>query len=314
MKRSGKIKQRIGRTSSRPQASARTKTPQAAKSPIRLHRRKPLARELRRIARGQIDSACRVLESNEDPRRVVHEARKSLKKLRAILKLVAPEFGRRHYQAEKRVFQDAARLLAPLRDAEVRATTLDALIKGAGLAREDFAEIRGEFEAATNRFARSAARPKHRAVKILRLARPHVSRWPLDQIQWKDLAKEIKRSYRKGRKALRAYQQEPGPEAFHAWRKRAKELWYHLRITENYLPGAFAKVISQCDKIGELAGNAHDLTVLHETLATRKTRAQTALLLGEIDMRMPGLYRDAVENGVRLYAEKPRDFAKRMES
>jgi len=313
MKRSGKIKEEITWTPARLQAAGRTNASKTAKSPLRLHRHKPLVREIRRIARGQIDTACRALESNEDPRRVVHEARKSLKKLRAILKLVAPEFGRRKYQAEKAVFQDAARLLAPLRDAEVRVETLDSLIKGAGLAPEDFAGVRGELDAATDRFAKASARPKHRAVEILRLARAHILRWPLNQLQWKDLAQEIKRSYRKGRKALRAYQREPSPVAFHAWRKRVKELWYHLRITENYLPDSFAKAIIQCDAIGELAGNAHDLTVLHETLTARKAGADTALLLGEIDVRMPDLYRAAIDNGVRLYAEKPRDFAKRME-
>jgi len=289
----------------------RMKSRTTAKATLRMHREEPLAREIRNVARGQIDAVCRVLEGSEDSCRAVHEARKSLKKLRAILRLVASEFSREQYQLEKRAYQEAARLLAPLRDAEVRVLTLDTLIQGAELDPADFAQLRGELQADTERLAHRLTRPKHRAVEILRTARRRIPRWPVRHLEWKPLEREIRRTYQKGRKALRRYQQEPTPECFHAWRKRVKELWYHLRITEKFLPEAVTKAIAPCEKIGELAGEAQDLAVLRETLSARNAGAENALLIGEIEVRLPEIYRSAVERGTSLYTEKPRDFMKR---
>lgn len=284
-----------------------------AKASLRLHREEPLSKGVRRIARAQIDAACRVLEGREEPRHAVHEARKALKKLRAILRLVAPEFGRKAYRVEKLFFQDAARLLAPLRDAEARVKSLDALIALGKLEPGDFAKVREEMDAAAERLALRAKGPRCRAVKILRLARARVRRWPLGETEWKNLVKEIRRAYRKGKRGLELYQREQTPEAFHAWRKRVKELWYHLRIVEDLLPESVAKQIDLFGEIGEIAGNARDLAMLRETLRARKTEVETTLLIGEIDVRLPELQLAATERGVHLYADKPGAFAKRLE-
>jgi len=288
------------------------KAQKKTKASLRLRRDEPLVKGVRRLARGQIDAACRVLQGNEEPRYAVHEARKALKKIRALLRLVAPEFGRKQFRVEKQLFQDAARPLAPLRDADARVKSLDALIQRGNLEPGDFAQVRKALEAAAERLARGASRPKRRAVEILRLARDRVRRWPLGDLEWKNLVKEIRRGYQKGKTCLELYQQERTPETFHAWRKRVKELWYHLRIVRALLPEAVAKQIALFGEIGEIAGNARDLVLLRETLLARKTDVETALLIGEIDVRLPELQQAATERGVRLYAEKPGMFAKRL--
>jgi len=288
------------------------KAPKKTKASLRLRSKEPLAKGVRRIARGQIDATCLVLQGSEEPHKAIHEARKALKKIRAILRLVAPEFGRKQFRAERLPFQDAARLLAPLRDADVRVASLDALIQRGKLEPGDFSKVRGELEAAAARLARGAARPKRRSVEILRLARGRVRRWPLGDLEWKNLVKEIRRVYRKGKTCLELYQREQTPETFHAWRKRVKELWYHLRIVRALLPEAVAKQIALFGEIGEIAGNARDLVMLRETLSVRKTDVETALLIGEIDVRLPELQQAATERGVQLYAEKPGVFAKRI--
>ena len=288
-------------------------TQKPPKAPLRLHRHEPVARGIRRIARGQIDAACRVLEDpREDPRRAVHEARKALKRLRALLRLAAPRFGCVQFRREKAHFQEAARLLAPLRDAEARGKTLDALIHACGGSPAAFGRVRAGLQTATERLARRAGTPRKRAAEILRQARARVARWPLAGLGWPDLPREIRRAYRKGRKALKAYHAEPGPETFHTWRKRVKELWYHLQIVRGLLPEAAAERIAELDKIGETAGSAHDLSVLREILAAGPGDAATALLIGEIDARLPELFQNAAKLGAAVYAEKPRAFARRL--
>ena len=282
------------------------------KANLELRRREPLARGIRRIAREQIDTACRVLKEEEDPCRAVHESRKSFKKIRAILQLVAPEFGRRRLQQEKGFFREAARSLAPLRDAEVRLITLNQLIQTSKLAPGEFAAVGKELKATVLRQARSAAGPRRRVVAILHKARSRINRWPLGELERKHLEKEIRRAYKKGRKALRVYEKQPGDETFHAWRKRVKEIWYHLRIVQNLLPRDIKKELAALDATGELAGNAHDLAVLRDTLAAHKAGVQNALLIGEIDARLPGIHKAAIECGAPLFTKKPREFPARL--
>lgn len=281
-----------------------------APAAIRLQRHEPLAKGVRRIARGQIDAACRALENGEDVGDAVHEARKALKKLRALLQLVEMEFGRARLKREKARFRDTARLLAPVRDAQVQVKTLHALLHGGKFASEEFSQVHRDLQAVADREIHQAGPAMRRAVEILNQAREAVRRWPLADLEWKPIQREIRRSYRKGRKALRSYRRKPTPETFHTWRKHLKETWYHLRIVRDFLP-ATAKQIDALEELGELAGNAHDLTILRETLAAHKPGVQTALLLGEIDVRLPTFYKAALECGHKVYAEKPREFATR---
>ncbi|MCX6967561.1 MAG: CHAD domain-containing protein [Verrucomicrobia bacterium] len=282
------------------------------KTPIRLKCDEALKTGVRRIARNQIDAACRVLESNGEPHTAVHEARKSLKKIRALLRLVAPEFGRKQFRVEKLLFQDAARLLAPLRDADARVKSLDSLLKDRGLDPTNFAAVREALQADADRIARRGRRPMCRAGEILKLARSRVRRWPLGDLEWKHLVKEMRRSYSKGKKALALYQQEQTPECFHAWRKRIKELWYHLRIARALLPAAEAKRIDLFGKAGEIAGTARDFAMLRQALLAHQAEAEAALLIRAIDARLPKLQQSALKRGVRLYAETPSAFAKRL--
>jgi len=286
--------------------------PKTAKTPLRLRRRESLASGIRRIAREQIDAACRELQGEGEPRRAVHEARKALKKIRALLQLVGPEFGRKRLQSEKQLFRGVAKLLAPLRDADARVKTCEILMQGGKPVPKAFGEVRDDLEAETTRIVQRIGSRRRRAVAMLRQARGHVGRWPLEDLTWKLLCREIRRCYRKGRKALQFYQQQPSDENFHAWRKWVKKLWYHLRIVEKRFPHAPTEEIAQLEAIGELAGTAHDFSVLGESLAARKAKVPTGPLIEAIKARLPHLHQAAVERGVALFAEKPRDFLKRL--
>ena len=80
----------------------------------RLREGRPLPDELRRIARGRIDHALDELRGKTDstPEEAVHEARKDMKKLRALLRLARGELGEETFARENACFRDAARELA----------------------------------------------------------------------------------------------------------------------------------------------------------------------------------------------------------
>ena len=84
---------------------------------------------LRRIACGQLDTSIERLEGQTDEERgtAVHETRKSLKRLRATVRLARDELGDEVYRRENGAFRAAGRRLAGARDSEVVLETLDAL-------------------------------------------------------------------------------------------------------------------------------------------------------------------------------------------
>jgi CHAD domain-containing protein len=279
---------------------------------LRLQRSETPGAGLRRIAREQIDAACRALEESGDPHKAVHNARKALKKVRALLRLAAPEWSRKRLQAETAPLRDAARLLAPLRDAQVRLQTFDTLVREAELTPEEFARIRAALEAASQRLARGAGGRKRQAVALLRAARLRIRLWKLGGLDKKSLVKEIRRSYRKGHKALEAYRETPGPAALHAWRKRMKTLFYQLRIARNLLPAKVAKTVTELEAMGEQAGNVNDLAVLREALTTAKGGVPCALFIGEIDSLLPATTRALLKRGGAFYQESPSALARRL--
>ena len=81
------------------------------------------------MALGQSEDAIEQLEHADDPGRAVHETRKALKRLRALVRVLEGELGRKATARENAALAQTGRLLAEARDAEVLLATLDALIE-----------------------------------------------------------------------------------------------------------------------------------------------------------------------------------------
>ena len=99
--------------------------------PYRLKATESSAEARQRIIGGQCDYILNALpeKAHADSRRNdVHKARKHCKKIRAVLKLFRRELGDAYRPANAR-FREAARLLAPTRDADAMLDTLERLQK-----------------------------------------------------------------------------------------------------------------------------------------------------------------------------------------
>jgi len=93
---------------------------------FRLKHRRSIGRELERLVRKELRAAIARLEEGPPDEASVHEARKSVKKVRAIVKLLRAPLGPR-YAAENKRLRAVARRLSQLRDADASLETLDAL-------------------------------------------------------------------------------------------------------------------------------------------------------------------------------------------
>jgi CHAD domain-containing protein len=287
----------------------------------RLRKKESLGEGMRRIALGRIDHARDELRGGASDRATaVHEARKDLKKLRAVLRLVRDELGEEDYRDQNRRFRDFGRALSGARDAQVRLETLNELLERSGnrLESSGVSEFRNGLE--TEREQQAAAvddRVLERVAAQLDAAREEVSAWPLEGDDWNIVGPGLRRVYRRGRNQLAGVIEEPSTENLHEWRKRAKDLWYAHRILGRTWPEVMEGLTDEADELSDMLGDDHDLAVL---AATARERAGDfdgdglELLLEAVGERRAELQGDAIPLGRRLYADKPGAFVQRSES
>jgi CHAD domain-containing protein len=273
----------------------------------RLERDEPVPEGIARVALGRIDNALDELGGRTDssPEDAVHSARKDMKKLRALLRLVRGEIGDEVYRRESTAFRDAGRELAGVRDADVMLATLDSL----ELPEKEAGPLRQALEAHKIRTA-AGAREQAAAVaaEILTAARGRVSDWPLETDGFEAFEEGLRRMYRRGRRNMRAARSQPTAENLHEWRKRTKDLWYHLALLEEAWPPVMQALADEAHELSDRLGDNHDLDVL---LEWARNHADANAIEAAVDERRLRLQADAFDYGTRLYVDKPSVFVDR---
>jgi CHAD domain-containing protein len=271
----------------------------------------PLPEGLARVGRGRIDHALEGLRGGEDPDKAVHEARKDMKKLRAVLRLARGELGEKTYGRENARFREVARGLSGARDSKAMLEALDGL-EESGLHGSDVSRLRGELERHKELLAGHDGLPVKGAIADLKRAREGIDEWPLERDGWSALRPGLRRVYRAGRRRMSAAEKDPTTESLHEWRKRAKDLWYHLALLGESWPPVLEAAADEAHALSNRLGDDHDLAVLldfavEHNLASHRLRSA-------VERRREELQGSAFEIGKRLYAERPRVFVDRLRS
>jgi CHAD domain-containing protein len=295
--------------------SARRRLDRAIDSGYRLRIGETAAEGVRRVAHGRVDSALDHLRRGTDVDVAVHEARKDLKKLRSLLRLVRADLGGKRYRAENARYRDAARLLSGLRDAEVLLETLAAL-------RECYPERMPpaerlqralEDERSASRGGGDLDRRLEQAAEAIAAGAADIDSWKLASDGFELLRPGVERSYRRGRKHLRALGDGPSDEAIHQWRKRVKDLWYQLRLLQPTWPAALKGPVDAAHDLADLLGDHHDLAMLAARVGERTADdPDAAAVIVLARARQDELLAAARPLAICLYAEKPRRFAGRL--
>jgi CHAD domain-containing protein len=286
----------------------------------RIQPSEPAADEVRRVARGRIDHAIDELRGQSESSRAesVHEARKDMKKLRALLRLVRGELGEDVYSQENACFRDTGRRLSGVRDADVMILTLADLERRFGELPGAARKLRPALVAHRFRVSAGSTKPAvQTAIDTLRQARERVDEWPLESEGFELFEEGLGRVYRRGRKGLRRAQELPTAEHVHDWRKRVKDLWYHVSLLEEAWKPVMSALADEAHALSERLGDEHDVAVLVEW-AHRHASALNGAdpMLRGFDVigasRRRELQREAFDYGSRLYADKPSAFVGRI--
>lgn len=274
-------------------------------------------RAIRHIAKEELDGAIEQLAGRKPAREgeAIHEARKNLKKVRALLRLVRDGLGRKAYRREGRRFRAAGKAMARQRDAQVLIKTLDKLRK-----RHRGPEARAvllKMERATRERCELLLRQwRGREKKLraeLRSARHDIGEWPLERLKWADLCRGATRTYREGAAAFGEAGQTRDAQDLHVWRKRVKDSWHQLQVIMPVRPKALGGLTRRMERLGERLGDDHDLAMLEQAALTAGLKYwELERLSGWLHSEREKLQNEAFELGRRIYAKKPAAFERRM--
>jgi CHAD domain-containing protein len=286
----------------------------------RLQAEESAAAGMRRIALGRAEAARDQLAGAGGTAlaAAIHDARKDLKKLRAVVRLVRDELGENLFKVENRRYRDAGRKLSRSRDAEVKLEILAAL-------RDRFAEdlpgdaaehwesaLEAERDEVADVVRGEAATSIGAALKAVEQGREQILAWPVMNDSWDLVGPGLATSYRQGRRAMKRVLTDPDSANVHRWRKRTKDLWYQLRIVREAWPELLGATAGQAHELADLLGDHHDLALLVEDLAHREGVGERRALAALFGRRQGELLGRALEIGGRLYAEKPKAFDRRL--
>ncbi|MGN6217573.1 MAG: CHAD domain-containing protein [Solirubrobacterales bacterium] len=268
---------------------------------------------LKRIAAGRAEKAIERLRDEDDRAEAIHGARKDMKKLRTVLRLVQSELPKDLYREEMRRYRDAGRALSASRDATVKLKTLDGLTEEGGELPREAIESWRQILDRDREAAANVGGDERAAIDLIEAGLASSRRWPLEGDSWKTIDGAVGRTYRRGLQAMRVAAGEASEEGFHRWRKRAKDLWYELVLLGPAWRGPMEAAAGEAHRLTELLGDHHDLALLREDLHERQLgEREAAALEGAIFKRQKDLAGEAFGLGRRLYAEKPKAFERRL--
>jgi CHAD domain-containing protein len=233
-----------------------------------------------------------------------------------VLRLVRTRIPKKEFHRLTGLSRKAATRLAAVRDAHVKAQTLRKLTRRF---KDQLAP--GALRHVRAALLKSAAREMRRFVdektaatveRILRREMRAFKRLKIRGTGWTALSPGLKASYRRSQRAYRIARRDPSPGNFHAWRKRAKDLWYHLRLLQPVWPGQMTAIASELEALGRKLGDVHDLVVLKQDVGRRFTRGEYERELERlnalIEQRQDELRAAALALGARFFSGKPSVF------
>jgi CHAD domain-containing protein len=290
----------------------------------RLHEGEFVPDGIRRIARGQLDYAREGLGKASDRKigDAVHETRKSLKRLRALVRVARTPLGDDRYRKENGDFRECGKLLSAARDSKVLIETLDELNERSTdeIAPEATAALSSRLEQ-EHQQALDTLRGDDALVESvlarLTAARRRTARWTFEADGFDGLAPGLERVYRRTRKRMRAALNEPSTENLHEWRKRVKDFWHATQLVRPASPKRLKKLAKRAHNLSDLLGDDHDLAVLRDYVEAHpqcfpdeETRLAVQAL---IDRRRQALQQQAFVLGRRIFKQPPKRFTRRLE-
>lgn len=277
-----------------------------------------MADGVKRVAREQLGRARDVLQdANVGAAEQVHEARKALKRLRAVLRLVRPALGDEGI-ALNDLARDLGRELSGFRDQDVIAATFERMTDQ----EHAFQEMRSVLanrraqlsraDASSDEHIEAARQSVVRGLELLdvRLAALSLSVKP------GFIARAVHKAHARTANAMRLAVEDPTAEHLHEWRKQAKHYGYVARLLGKIWPTLGGGELEHLEAVGECLGLERDLgllaTALTEAVPQWHEPRVAAALLALVRQERERLMAEAFAVGKKIAKAEPKAVKRRI--
>ncbi len=225
-----------------------------------------VVKKLRELDLELVAAIPRVVESSDDE--AIHDLRVAIRRLRTMLKMARPLFGRWHADVVRKGFAEVMKATGELRDEEVLEETLDGLSEhpafGLWLS------------------ARTARERKLRRTVVQRIERGDLDRarlmlkallvFPFDPARNAELSKFARRTVERARRVVEKGRDVPPEDmlGLHALRISYKELRYSIELLAEALPLDSRAMLEPAVVFQKRLGEIHDVDVAHDVLASAR--------------------------------------------
>ena len=283
---------------------------------------------LARAISAEVARAKEVLDVGKDPAAAVHEARRAIKRARALLRLACPWPTNSPIDDTLR---DASRALAMLRDAEVLVLTAKEIRGNTEPTKPNIVPsclLESLHEERERRFTESGspAGPLRTADELLRSVTVEIGEpeapdvmaghEPAASSGIERLRVGLGASYASVRaRSDPTADEAPVDERSHKLRKRVKDLRYQLEFLDTGHP-KLGRLVRDLHHLTDLLGDRNDLATLsaHVASADALSEIERAALTAHIDGLKQALQSEAATLSARLFEEEPDSFVARIEA
>lgn len=275
----------------------------------------PINSGFQRIGLEQIERAERELTHATGRETTIHETRKCLKRVRALLRLVRPGIKPKEFEATNEMFRQIGALLSEARDNQIMLQTI-AKLEGQG-ARAPLQGLK-RLIASSRGDGATVVDPGLMAAAVDRLASARTAfvALKLSPAKFITLQRGLERSYGHGRRAFKMAFARGNDEAYHELRKQVQLQWRHMQLLERAWPELAAARVSAARELSQILGDDQDLSVLKAYLkrsgADHIGPLEAKSIRGVIRERQNELRSAAFPRAQRLFAERPNDLGRHV--
>lgn len=297
----------------------------SARPSFRLQKNKNINNSINRIIFGQVEMAidlCRLPYTNAEY--AVHEIRKTMKRLRAVLHLIRYLTGEERFYREINLLRDISFLLTDLRRSAALVNTFNVFSEF------NFFKRHPKSVNAIKEFLTSKKESEYRKLlnrqNVLEICinklngfkagEPFIIMENIDGTIPEILLKGLRRTYKRGRDRLQAAISDSSVTNNHNFRKSVKYLWYQLQLLRNVWPGVLGGYVSALDKIGEKLGTEHDLAELETEIKQGNILQHEEIekIISDLASVRKKLQIQVWPLAEKIYAETPGAFTRRIEA
>ncbi|GAB4510709.1 MAG: CHAD domain-containing protein [Haliangiales bacterium] len=248
-----------------------------------------------------------------DPKRAVHEFRKAVRRLRALLRLMEGFVGVDAYERARETLRELHQATSAWRDRHVVNDIL------AGLEQLD-----------TNAKSAAVIESLRASIAIQPLPEPAVIQPVLDQgcaelaelpsilagamprqLRWQALDNGLATCYRRARRRWRDVTRHDDSDAIHELRKRVKEVTYQIELFSELGGGRIQRQRKRFANLSERLGQVSDLIVLRSYIEEHaKPNAERRRLLKAVATAQTQHTKRALKLADRLFEDSPREYAR----